>query len=37
MFIVDILSGIANIFSRSISSACLLWMYDEPTVDKDLL
>ncbi len=37
MFLTDILSGIANLFSRSISSACIFFFYDEPTVDKDLL
>lgn len=37
MFFVDMLSGIANLFSRSISSACILIFYDEPEVDRDLL
>lgn len=37
MFFGNILSGIANLFARSISSACLFWAYDEPDVDSDLL
>ncbi len=37
MFLTDILSGIANLFSRSISSACVIFCFDEPKVDKDLL
>ncbi len=37
MFFVDMLSGIANLFSRSISSACLMFFWDEPIADKDLL
>lgn len=37
MFFVDMLSGIANLFSRSISSACMFLFFDEPAVDKDLL
>jgi len=37
MFLADILSGIANLFAKSVSSACLLWFYDEPEVDKELL
>ena len=37
MFFVDMLSGIANLFSRSMSSACFLLVFDEPVVDKDIL
>ncbi len=37
MFLTDILSGIANLFSRSVSSACFMVFFDEPTVDRDLL
>lgn len=37
MFFVNILSGIAGLFANSISSACLFWAFDEPTVDKELL
>lgn len=37
MFFVDMLSGIANLFSRSISSACIMLFFDEPEVDEDLL
>lgn len=37
MFLADILAGIGNLFAKSVSSACFFFMYDEPTVDKDLL
>lgn len=37
MFLVDMLSGIANFFAKSVSSACWLYFLDEPQVDKDLL
>ncbi len=37
MFFVDMLSGIANLFSRTISSACICFVFDEPTADEDLL
>lgn len=37
MFLADILSGIANLFSKSVSSACLLAFFDEPEVDSELL
>lgn len=37
MFLADILSGIANLFAKSVSSACTLVFFDEPTVDQDLL
>ena len=37
MFLANILSGIAGLFANSISSACLFWAFDEPSVDKDLL
>lgn len=37
MFFGDILAGIANLFAKSVSSACWLFMWDEPEVDKDLL
>ncbi len=37
MFLVDILSGIANLFANSVSSACYFVFFDEPVVDKDLL
>lgn len=37
MFLANVLSGIASFFANSISSACLFWHYDEPTVDRDLL
>ena len=37
MFLVDILSGIANLFANSVSSACIGFWFDEPVADKDLL
>ena len=37
MFIVNMLSGIANFFANTVSSACWFFMLDEPQVDKDLL
>ena len=37
MFLVDMLSGIANFFAKSVSSACWLYFLDEPQVDKDFL
>lgn len=37
MFLVDMLSGIANFFAKSVSSACIWYMFDEPQADKDLL
>ncbi len=37
MFLSNMLSGIANFFAKSVSSACVLFFYDEPQVDKSLL
>ncbi len=37
MFLVDMLSGIANFFAKSVSSACWMYFLDEPKADKDLL
>lgn len=37
MFLVDMLSGIANFFANSVSTACWLFVFDEPKADKDLL
>ena len=37
MFLVNMLSGIANLFAKSVSAACFWFTFDEPTVDKDLL
>lgn len=37
MFFGDILAGIAGLFSKSISSACINFFWDEPKADKDLL
>lgn len=37
MFLVDMLSGIANFFAKSVSSACFWYMFDEPQANKDLL
>lgn len=37
MFLANVLTGIASFFANSISSACLFWAFDEPSVDKDLL
>lgn len=37
MFLVDILAGIANIFAKSVSSACWWFVFDEPTSDLDIM
>lgn len=37
MFLADILAGIANVFAKSVSSACFWFCWDEPTVDKEIL
>lgn len=37
MFFVNMLSGIANFFAKSVSSACFWYILDEPQADKDLL
>ena len=37
MFFGDILAGIANLFVKSVSSACVFFFWDEPKADKDLL
>lgn len=37
MFLADILSGIANMFAKSVSSACFFLVFDEPVADKDIL
>ena len=37
MFLADILAGIANIFAKSVSSACMWFMWDEPEADLDIL
>ncbi len=37
MFLADILSGIANLFAKSVSSACWYFFFDEPTADEDIL
>lgn len=37
MFLSNMLSGIANFFAKSVSSACFMFVLDEPQVDKDLL
>ena len=37
MFLVNMLSGIANFFANSVSTACWFFCFDEPQIDKDLL
>lgn len=37
MFFVDMLAGIASIFSKSVSTACWYFFFDEPVADKDIL
>ena len=37
MFLVDMLSGIANFFAKSVSSACFWYVFDGPQANKDLL
>mgnify|MGYP005762202353 FL=1 len=37
MFLSNMLSGIANFFAKSVSTACWMYFFDEPQVDKDLL
>lgn len=33
----NIMCGIANLFANAISTACFMFFFDEPVVDKDLL
>ena len=35
--LAGLLSGIANLFANSVSSACIWLCLDEPEADKDLL
>lgn len=37
MFLVDILAGIANIFAKSVSSACVWYFWDEPEADLEIM
>ena len=37
MFLANILSGVANIFAKSVSSACFFFFLDEPTADLDIM
>jgi len=37
MFLADILSGIANLFAKSVSSACYWLFWDEPEADLDIM
>lgn len=37
MFLADILSGIANLFAKSVSSACVCLVFDEPKADLEIL
>ena len=37
MFLSNMLSGIANFFAKSVSSACFWFAFDEPQIDKELL
>ena len=37
MFLADILAGIGNLFAKSVSSACMMFLWDEPKADKDIL
>ncbi len=37
MFLADILAGIANLFAKSVSSACMWFVFDEPKADLDIL
>ena len=37
MFLSNMLSGIANFFAKSVSTACWFFFWDEPQSDKDLL
>ena len=37
MFLADILAGIANLFAKSVSSACWMFAWDEPVADKEIL
>ena len=35
--LASLLSGIANLFANSVSSACFFFCYDEPQADEELL
>ena len=35
--LASLLSGIANIFANSVSSACFFVVFDEPEADEELL
>lgn len=37
MFLANMLAGIANLFAKSASSACLVMWFDEPIADMDIL
>jgi len=37
MFLANILSGVANLFAKSVSSACYFFFFDEPKVDLDIM
>ena len=37
MFFANLLAGIAGLFTKSVSSACVYFFWDEPKADKDLL
>jgi len=37
MFLANILSGVANLFAKSVSSACLWYFLDEPTTDLEIM
>ena len=35
--LASLLSGIANLFANSVSSACFFFAFDEPEADRELL
>ncbi len=37
MLLADILSGVANLFAKSASSACAWFFFDEPKADLEIL
>lgn len=37
MFLANILGGIANLFAKSVSSACIYFCWDEPQADDEIL
>lgn len=37
MFLASIIAGIGSLLANATSSACILWIYDEPECPKELI